>query len=218
MAQKLWGREPRLKKWIELETYKEKIVQAVDENQKDFPKYLLLYLSIFLGLPYKYFEYADWVRLISAFYVCLSYSPKIELPIAAPSPEPSKEDDWSYDGRTWHLYSHMLAKEYGWTLEYISMLQVGEGLAKIQEILVDAQLEKEFYYGISETAYSYDPATQKSKFVPLPRPSWMRPKVEPEKIKKVLIPVSMMPAGVVMLNDALPEDLLPKEYEAAQGK
>ena len=214
----MWGHEPRLKKWVELETYKEKIVEAVDQNHKDFPKYLLLYLSAFLGVPYRFFEYADWVKLVSAFYVCLGHSPKIQLPITAPTNEPSKDDDWSYDGRIWHLYSHMLAKEYGWTLEYISMLQVEEALAKIQEILVDAQLEKEFYYGISEAAYSYDPATQKSKFVPLTRPSWMRPKVEPEKIQKILIPASMLPMGVVITNDALPEDLLPKEYEAAQGK
>jgi len=63
----------------------------------------------------------------------------------------------------------MLAKNYGWTLEYVSMLQVEEALAKIQEILVDEQLEHEFFYGLSEVAYSYDSSTKKSKFVPMPQ-------------------------------------------------
>lgn len=215
LAQKLWGKEPRLKKWIELESYKEKIVQSVEQDQKEFPKYFLSYLSVYLGVPYKYFEYADWEMIVTAFYFCISKSPQINLPLTSPTNKDVKEEDWSYDGRIWHLYSHMLAKEYGWNLEYISLLQVREALAKIQEILVDEQLEREFYYGLSEVAYAYDQSTQKSKFVPLTRPNWMLPKVEPEKIKRFPIPKDMLPVGVVVLSDALPDTYLPKEYEKA---
>jgi hypothetical protein len=206
-------RIPRLRKWIELETYKEKIIEAAEEKQIEFPKYLLSYLSAAFGVPYKWFEYSNWEKIIYAFYVCVDKCPQIKLPITIPTGEKLKEDDWSYDGRTWHLYSHIIAKAYGWDLEYISRLSVEDGLAIIQEIMVDEQLEKEFYYGLSEVAYSYDKNTQTSKFVPLPRPNWMRPKVEPEKIKKFSIPANMLPMGVTILPGTLPEDFLPKEYE-----
>lgn len=209
---RLGGNSPRLKKWIILENYKDKILKAVENKQVEFPKYLLAYLSTAFGVPYTWFEYADWTRLVQAFYVVLSKSPKFDLPITAPTSEKHDEAPWDYADRNWHLYSHMLAKTYGWSLEYISRLQVRDALAKIQEILVDEQLEREFYYSLSENAYEYDKNTQKSKFVPLPRPAWMRPRVEPEKIKKFAIPASMIPFGVTNL-DALPAELLPKEYE-----
>lgn len=208
------GKQPKFKKWIELEYYKDKLIKATDEEGY-FPKYLLSYLSVAFGIKYKWFEFADWMLLVRAFYLIISTSPKVNLPITAPTKEIHKEEDWSYDGRMWHLYSHLLAKNYGWTLEYISCLQVEEALAKIQEIMVDEQLEQEFFYSLSETAYSYDQQTKKSKYVPLPRPSWMRPKVEPEKIKKFAIPASLLPFGVVNPN-ALPDELLPKEYEAKE--
>lgn len=205
-----WGKSPRLKKWLELETYKDKIVRATDGG--DLPKVLLKYLSVALGVSEKWFEYADWVKLVSVFYLSLTKSPKVDLPILSPTDEKSPEEDWNYDGRTWHLYSHMLAKSYGWNLEYISCLRVEEALAKIEEILVAEQLEREFYYGLSEVAYSYDQQTKKSKFVPLPRPHWMRKRIKP--IQKFLIPKDMMPVGVVNMMDALPNEYLPKEVKA----
>ena len=206
-------KEPRLRRWIELESYKEKIIKYAEEKNKDFPKVLLSYLSCALGVPYRFFEYADWTRLVSAFFVCLNKSPQLKLPITSPSTEKSKEEDWSYDGRTWYLYANIIAGHYGWTLEYISQLKVRDALAIIQEILVDEQLDKEFQYGLSELAYPYDARTKKSTFKPLPRPSWMRPRAEPEKIQKTPIPVSMIPMGVVIADGVLPDELLPKEYE-----
>lgn len=201
-----WGSAPKFRKWLELESYKEKIIKAADGG--DFPRALLKYLSVALGVRDRWIENADWPLLVSAFYVSLNKSPKVELPITTPSGEKPVTEDWSYDGRMWHLYSHMLAKAYGWTLEYISCLHVEEALAKIQEIIVDEQLEHEFVYGLSEMAYSYDKHTQKSKFIPLPRPSWMRPKAKP--IKKFPIPVSMIPMGVVMTDGVLPDEFMPK--------
>lgn len=199
-----------------LETHKEKIIKAVEQGEKDFPKYLLSYLAISFGIPYKFFDQADWYRLISAFYLCLSKSPQVELPITRPTGEKHKDEAWDYDERMWYSYAHMIAKSYGWDFGHISQLKVVDALAIIQEILVDEQLEHEFYYGLSEAAYSYDQATKKSKFVPLTRPHWMRPKVEPEKIEKILIPVSLMPMGVIDYANALPPELLPKEQEQAK--
>lgn len=207
-----WNRRkpsPRLKKWIELEDRKEKIIKAV-EGGNDFPSELFSYLSTALGVSYKWYEYADWLLIVRAFYVCVSKSPQVELPITSPNDEQrTKEESWDYDNRTWHLYSHLLAKSYGWTLEYIAKLPVLETMAKIQEIIVDDQLEKEFQYGLSEMAYRYDKNSKTSKFVPLPRPAWMRPKIHP--IKKSLIPRAMLPMGNIITDGVLPPELMPKE-------
>lgn len=203
---------PHFKKWLELEQHKEKILKATEDG--DLPNCLLRFLSVaFWGIESKWFELADWERIISAFYVVLSKSPKVQLPITSPTDEKSKEESWDYDNRTWHVYSHILSKNYGWTLEYISRLHVVEALAKIQEIMVDEQLEREFYYGLSEVAYSYDKNTKKSKFVPMPRPHWMRPKMK--EIKKVIIPASLLPVGVGHY-DGIPDEYLPKETKSPQ--
>lgn len=199
---------PRLKKWILLEAQKEKIIKAV-EGGNDFPNELFSYLSTALGVNYKWYEQADWTILVEAFYLCISKSPVLDLPIISKSNEASKEEPWDYSTRTWHLYSHLLAKTYGWSLSEISQLHVEEALAKIQEIIVDDQLDREFIYGLSEVAYHYDKNTKTSKFVPLPRPHWMRPKMQP--VKKMLIPKSMMPVGNVVMEGVLPPELMPKE-------
>lgn len=203
---KLWGKTPRLKKWIELENLKQEIIKATDGG--NFPEKLLEFLSVALGVSSKHFYKANWILIVKSFYICISILPKVELPITSPTDEVHKDDDWSYPQRTWNLYSHMLAKNYGWDLEYVSQLDVFEALAHIQEIITDEQLEREFYYGLSEAAYSYDQRTKKSKYIPLPRPHWMRKKAKP--IQKFLIPASMLPAGVINMNEALPDEYLPK--------
>lgn len=204
---RLRGNSPRLKKWIELENLKRGIIKATDDG--DFPKELLRFLSVALGVSSKYFDKANWILIVKSFYICISILPKVELPITSPTDEKHSEDDWSYPQRTWNLYSHMLAKNYGWDLEYVAQLDVFDALAHIQEIITDEQLEREFYYGLSEAAYSYDQRTKKSKYVPLPRPHWMRKKAKP--IQKFLIPASMLPVGIVNMKDVLPDEYLPKE-------
>lgn len=199
---------PRLRKWILLEAKKEQIIKAIGSGS-DFPSELFSYLSIALGVSYERYKQADWTILVEAFYLCISKSPVLELPITTPSHETSKEESWDYPTRTWHLYSHLLAKSYGWTLEYISQLQVEEALSKIQEIIVDDQLSREFEYGLSEVAYHYDKNSKTSKFVPLPRPHWMRTKIQP--IKRMLIPKSMLPVGNVISEGVLPPEMMPRE-------
>ena len=208
----MWGLKVRrgtypFRQWIEMESKKEKIIKSLQDNS-DFPTYLLEYISLAVKFPYKYFQKADWIRLVSAFYGCISKSPKVELPITLPSDEKQKEADWEYPNRTWNLYSHMLCKTYGWDLEYVANMDVFEALAHIQEIVVDEQLDREFYYGLSEAAYTYDSRSKVSKFNPLPRPHWMRKRIQP--IKKFLIPANMLPFGVIN-PEALPDEYLPKE-------
>ncbi len=202
------GGEPTFKLWLQLENLKEKLLKAVREGT-EFPKLLFSYLETALKFNSKYYEQADWTRIIELFYVVLSKSPKLELPITSPTNEQHKEESWNYEGRIWHLYSHMLSKSYSWSLEYISQLQVREALAKIQEIITDEQLDREFYYGLSEVAYSYDKGSKKSKYNPMPRPHWMRPKIKP--VEKIILPASMFPVGNVNM-DSIPDELKPKPF------
>lgn len=201
-------RETKFREWVEQEVRKEKLVESIRDNTDEFPTHLLAFVSTALRVPSRWFEKLPWEDVIEVFHSCLLKYPIIKLPITQPYGTEAKKESWEYDGRTWHFYSHLLAKHYGWTLEYISQLQVGEALAKIQEILTDEQLEREFIYSLSEIAYPYDQATKKSHFKPLPRPPWMRPAIK--EIKKRKIPASYLPVGVVDYN-AIPEHLRPKE-------
>lgn len=201
--------EIRFRTWLRLEGLKEKVIKAVEIGSDDFPDLLLEYISTALNVPAKYFQDAEWTVVIQAFYEITLKSPTVKLPITEPTSEHFPPDDWDYDGRNWHLYAHLLSSRYGWTLEYISRLHVEEALAKIQEILSEKQLEKEFLHGLSEVAYVYDSQTKKSTYKPLPRPSWMRPKVKVEEIKRIRMPISSLPVGNVNY-DAIPEEFRPQ--------
>ena len=188
----------RFKKWITLEEQKNRVVKAVAESSDTFPQEMFTFLSTALSLPVQYFQDASWENIIQSFYktVHLTQS-QISLPILTPSNEKVKDDPWTYDNRLWHLYSHMLAKSYGWTLDYIANLSVQEVLPKVQEILTDDQLEKEFWWGLSEKSVSYDNHTQTAHFQPLPRPEWMKQShkhIEAPQIAKV--PENLRPMGV----------------------
>lgn len=154
-------------------------------------------LSTALNVSPKVFLHLPWWMTIRAFFVVISKnSPRIPLPLIVEfDNSPVKDEGWDYPGRAWHMYSHLLAKNYGWTLEYISDLKVDEALAKIQEILTDEQLRREFVWASSEMAYSYDSRSKTSKFVPLNRPYFMRPKIATPKKTKIL--KSLMPVGSV---------------------
>lgn len=198
---------PKFKEWIVLEELKEKIIKAVEERSDEFPTHLLSFLSTALHVNSKHFKDAEWTRVVTAFYeICLN-TPSVQIPLTAPSAEKHKDEDWDYPERTWHLYSHLLARNYGWSLEYISQLQVGEALAKIQEILTEDQLEREFQHSLSEVAYPYDKSTKMSRYAPLTRPHWMRPKVK--DIKKRKMPRVNLPIGEVNY-DAIPESIRPQ--------
>jgi hypothetical protein len=204
---KRWGQQ-RFGQWVKQESLKEKIVKAVESGSDDFPDHLLEFVSTALHVSVRYIQDAEWGKIVEAFYQILLKSPDIKLPLTAPHDSVSKSDDWDYEGRTWHLYSHLLAKHYGWTLEYISQLQVIDALAKIQEILTEEQLEREFTHSLSEIAYVYDKSSKKSTYKPLTRPHWMRPRIKP--IRKYMIPKSYMPIGEVDYG-ALIEEYKPKE-------
>ena len=205
----LRGKDHSFRTWLQLETIKRSLIQAVENEQLDFPDQILAYISTAVHIKEKWFEQADWFRVVDLFYICISKSPIVKLPLTTPSPDKGKEEPWNYEGRSWHVYSHLLASTYGWSLEYISQLQVEEALAKIQEIQTDTQLEHEFYYGLSEIAYPYDKNSKKSIYKPLERPYWMRPKLQP--IPRFKIAKAILPMGNVVTAGVLSEEFQPKE-------
>lgn len=200
----------KFREWTEQEVRKEKLAKAVRDNTDEFPTYLIEFVSTALRVSPKWLEKLYWEDVVNAFYVILMKFPVLDLPItkAYSVDTESKRESWDYEGRTWNYYSHLLAKHYGWTLEYISQLHVQDALARIQEILTDEQLEREFTYSLSEIAYPYDQSTKKSIFKPLPRPPWMRPAIKEVKMRK--IPAYYIPVGTVNY-DAIPEALHPKK-------
>jgi hypothetical protein len=209
-------RPVKFKKWIELEDQKTRIRKAHKESREEFPKLVIHFLSHALSVPEKQINQLYWAETMSLFNrVALSITFTDYLPLASLAPKVDDEvgrNPWEYEGRTWHFYSHMLAKAYGWSLEYIADLPIFEAMAKVEEILLDEQLQREFQWGMSEASVIYDSKSQTSKPNPLPRPYWMKTAnpTDPLPIKKVRIPSHMLPVGAVSY-DAVTDEYKPKE-------
>jgi hypothetical protein len=204
----------RFRQWIKLEELKERTIKAAEESSAEFPEYLLDFLSAALKLNKKYICNASWISLAKTFYKISKWSfPVTNLPIMMLTAKDNRpKEAWEYEGRQWNVWSHLLAKHYGWTLEYISNLHVDEALGKIQEILTDEQLAREFQWGMSPNAYSYDERSKQSNLVPLDRPYWMKKKLQP--IKKFKMPKDLLPIGNVDYN-AVDEESKPKAINSS---
>lgn len=126
-------------------------------------------------------------------------SPTKPLPILS-AKEKGKPLPWEYDGRTWYFWLNMFAANYGWDSERVSVLDIDDAIALYQEIVIDQQMSQEWEWGLSEVSYEYIPSLKKSKFRPLPRPSWMLTTASSERKpeKKVKILKSMLPQGKVV--------------------
>lgn len=189
----------KFRRWAELEDLREQFVRAAEDGANDFPKRFIAYLSAALDVEEDELEGLHWTECVELFYaIYFSNLPSPTLPLIAVKPKNIKpvQIEWDYPGRLWYMYAHMLSSWYGWTLEYIAELEIDEAIALVQEILTDEQLDREFEWGLSEVAYSYDKGTKKSKFNPLPRPQWMLAEAKP--IKKIKIRKDLMPQGLVM--------------------
>lgn len=119
-------------------------------------------------------------------------------------PEDSKEPPYTYPSRAWALWVHKIASRYGWGRNEILNLWPEEIAIYIQEIILSQYDEAEERRALSQMAYSYDKATNKSKFIPLPRPGWMVDKKEPPK--KVRMRKDMLPVGNIINLTNLTED------------
>lgn len=202
----------RFRVWLELEEIKEKIRKAVQTRSSDFPDLVFSYLAKALRVKVSCFVGRPWEEVVGIFALLnFSNQPPSHLPlISVQSSTKDRKDPWDYDGRTWHIYSHLLAKHYGWTMEYIASLTVEEALSKVQEILTDEQLEREFEWGMSDKSASYNAKTKTSTFHPLPRPYWMKEK--PKPVQATRMSSNALPQGVLNY-DAIMEQFRPKAID-----
>ena len=193
--------QARLKLWLILGSLHDKIIKAVEKRDRNRVSYLLcLYVSTAFAYPLDKLEEAPWDEVASAYISILSINNiKVDLPITKYRDGKYDPPFWDYDGRDWYEWSHMLAKEFGWTLEYIAELDVFDALHLVQEIAVSEQLRREWEWSLSENSVGWDKASKKSKFNPLPRPSWMTTSTKAPETTR--IPVFLMPVGNIISHD-----------------
>ena len=179
--------------WFKLEGILDTIKTAVGSGDEHcVSSNIFSYLATALGID-NTFSDLPWTEVATAFSAIQKLNtPTYKFPLLNATAE-DKLPDWDYTGRDWYVWVYLLAREFGWNIEYISMLNVDDAIALVQEILVKEQLDKEWQWGLSEMSHVYDSSSRTSKFKPLPRPNWMEnkhiemPKVV--KINKALIPV-----------------------------
>ena len=183
------------KKWCELNELHSKINTA---EVGKFSELVIAYTSAVLFLPRFILHRLFWIRTLSLFVFAEKFSaPKLKLPILTTKHiENDKKLSWDYPERTWYYYSHLLAQNYGWTLQQIANLSVEDAIAHVQEVLTTEQLRNEFVYSLSEVAYPYNKSTKTSIFKPLKRPYWML--ADAPEIKKVKMLKSLVPVGNVI--------------------
>ena len=113
----------------------------------------------------------------------------------------SKLPSYHYSGRYIAWWVHQLSWHYGWSRDDIMALWPEEAAAYLQEIMVQELDDFERIRSLSELSYSYDKATQKSRFIPTPKPNWM---VDAGTVKKLFrIRRDMMPIGNIIELDKL---------------
>lgn len=190
----------KLRVWLQLEDIKSEIKKAVDNCIYDKLDYLIIeYISTAFSVEINWME-LEWLMVAEVFQIISKInSISKEFPILRQNIE-DKKIAWDYSGRTWYLWSHLLAKEYGWDLEYIGNFDPDDAIALLQEISISEQLQKEWEYGLSEIAYPYNSTTNTRKFEPLPRPDWMLFSSNIE-VKILKIPKRFMPVGNVIRLD-----------------
>ncbi len=191
----------KLKAWFALDNIFADIVEAAKlGNRENFVSSLYSYVSVAFSIPTEKLQECPWHEMTRAFREAYTVNrPTINLPMLRPRPEShysSTKDGWDYPERPWYTWINMLAKNYGWSIEYIENLDVDIALSLLQEIAIDNQLDREFMWGLSEISYQYDEVSKKSKFVPMERPHWMKP--IPKPIQKVKIRASELPVGIVL--------------------
>lgn len=191
-SQTLSVSRPHLKKWLELE-------QIKSREKADKVEVVCKYLSAFLDWSDEQLDKIGWIDVISLYTRCLEInSIQLKLAFLEIREKKTKAEVWEYPEQLWYSFAHMLAQEYGWTLDVIAELDVDDAMALIQEILLDEQFQREWQWSLTELAYPYDKGSKKSTFHPLERPTWMRIQAGKVKLKTVRTPANMMPIGNVI--------------------
>ncbi len=191
-----------LRLWLALEEIREKIIKAAESRDTDnMVLSISSYISAALDISDDGLLQLPWYEVAMAYIQIISLcTPKYNLAILKPKKEnqEEKKSTWDYPERTFYLWSHIIASQYGWTLEYIADMPFDDALALLQEAMVEDQLHKEWEWSLSEVAYGMNESTKKTEFHPLPRPKWMSEEIIAPPVKKVKILKSMMPVGKIV--------------------
>lgn len=192
----------KFRKWIELEQIRDKIQTNLRNNSSEEASNAIIeYISQCIDIDKDEVNQSAWSEVAMAFVNIMSLNEPRFIPAYMRFVEQQKErkEIWDYDNRAWYVYAHMLAKEYGWTLDYSANLDIDDALKMIQEIMLEGQLRKEWEWTCSQNSVGYDSSTKQSKIIELPRPTWMRP--APAQPKKVKILKAHLPMGMVIKYD-----------------
>lgn len=189
-----------LREWLKFSEIQEKIIDAAEEKDAEkMADSLCLFLSAAVGVDARDFP---WYEVAEGYAIYTNLNRINErFPVLREMKKKFKEAvPWEYEGRTFYWWVHVLGQHYGWSIEYISALDMDDAIALLQEIMTDQQLEREWEWSLTEIAYPYNESTKKSEFKPLPRPEWMvvPAMVTKPKIPKIRIPIDMMPKGIVL--------------------
>jgi len=199
---------PNFGKFLLLEDTKHKILQAAKRKEETFPDLVVSYLSAAFFIPKILLKKLRWEFVFLLFSLASAHNvPKVSIPLLKSNKQKEEKSAWDYEGRGYAMYVHIIASTYGWTQRQIDNLDIDVALALVQEIITDEQLDREFLWSMSDKNYVYNSQTKTSKANPLERPFFM--KVEVQAPKKMMIPKSLMPVGVVNYAPQ-PEDVAPK--------
>lgn len=191
-------KEPRrltLRGWAALDDLRREIEEEGSEGRwENIPPLIFKVIQ----LSFKPNKNIFWLDTVELFRKTVDLNAPIkDFPILR-ARDKSDPEPWEYVGRSWYFWVNLLASNYGWSEEQIGALDIDTAIGLYQEIQVNNQLKDEFQWGLSETSYSYDKTTKKSRLTRMPRPRWMTRAVEKKKtVKKTKIPSVSMPIGVI---------------------
>ena len=188
-----------LRQWLHLEDIRSKIIEAAGNKDIELVvESMYSYISSAFGFNLD-LEDLPWIQVVEIYAeISLLNAPKLDFPILKVRSKKDQIPSWDYEGRTWYFWSHMLARNYGWNLDYIANFSIDDGIAFIQEIMIDDQMKREWEWSLSEIAYSYNEKTKKSEFRELERPFWMSEQKEVKEPKKIKIRKDMLPIGNII--------------------
>jgi hypothetical protein len=195
--------QPRLRKWIELEEIKSNLASAAVAGKHDtVSEKILAYVSAALCINPKKLDAYPWYSVATVFVQLSVLSiPSRIFPILSVIKDDKKaKNDFDYVGRDWYFWLHKLSAEYGWLIVYIENMKIDDAVGLMQEILYNEQVKREWDWGTTEMAYSYNENTKKSTFNELERPGWMR-STTPIAQKELVVekvPMNMIPVGNVV--------------------
>jgi len=191
----------KLRRWLQLESIREQIARAADrEDRSGFTTQFYSYLSVALSVDDD-FTQLPWFEVVEAYQNLVSLnSPKLDLPLLHATSSGDRIP-WDYEGRVWYSWANLFGRAFGWSLEYISELDVDDAIALLQEIKADEQMDREWQWMLSEISYD-----KRGKHKELPRPHWMRGIIIPDNTKPTKILKSMLPVGNVVRWNETPDD------------